>query len=332
MYPADGRKLPDIHTHPAELRDELQGALGQFPLFRFWGPAADITSTRWIGKSALHVFGKYKPTLTLVYLPHLDYNLQRLGPVHPAIAQEVAQVDEVCGELIDTAQSAGAHVVALSEYGITDVSRPVHINRALRQAGWLRVREELGASNLMPGRPTLRGRDTRSRMSTWRPVIGGQGANLSRVPGVDVSGRGRQARIGLDHPRSGELVAIARPDSWFTTTTSWTMQRAGLARTVDIHRNRVTTRWSYHRSGAAACQAAHRAATGTEEARHALSDGRDSLVTRSFARPPDRSRWGRCHHSAALAKDGPPRAGRGPAVHSSSAVLCRRRTGGSRRQ
>ncbi|MGH8694605.1 MAG: alkaline phosphatase family protein, partial [Burkholderiales bacterium] len=80
MYPADGRKLPDIHTHPADLRDELQGALGQFPLFRFWGPAADITSTRWIGKSALHVFGKFKPTLTLVYLPHLDYNLQRLGP------------------------------------------------------------------------------------------------------------------------------------------------------------------------------------------------------------------------------------------------------------
>src|SRR6185503_7344286 len=56
MYPADGRKLPDIHTNPAELRDELQQRLGQFPLFRFWGPAADITSTRWIGKCALDVF------------------------------------------------------------------------------------------------------------------------------------------------------------------------------------------------------------------------------------------------------------------------------------
>ena len=72
MYPADGRKLPDIYTYPADLRGELQGALGQFPLFRFWGPAADIVSSRWIGKAALHVFEKLHPTLTLVYLPHLD--------------------------------------------------------------------------------------------------------------------------------------------------------------------------------------------------------------------------------------------------------------------
>ena len=46
MYLADGRKLPDIHTHPSGLRDELQGALGPFPLFRFWGPGADIASSR----------------------------------------------------------------------------------------------------------------------------------------------------------------------------------------------------------------------------------------------------------------------------------------------
>jgi predicted AlkP superfamily pyrophosphatase or phosphodiesterase len=107
MYPADGRKLPDIHTHPSALRDELQHELGQFPLFRFWGPAADIVSTRWIGKSAQHVLEKNHPTLTLVYLPHLDYNLQRLGPNHPKIAQDVAQVDEVCGELIQARSVPG---------------------------------------------------------------------------------------------------------------------------------------------------------------------------------------------------------------------------------
>jgi hypothetical protein len=50
MYLADGRKLPDIYTHPAELRDELQGTLGEFPLFRFWGPGADIESSRWIAR------------------------------------------------------------------------------------------------------------------------------------------------------------------------------------------------------------------------------------------------------------------------------------------
>ena len=108
MYTADGRKLPDVYTHPAELRDELQRDLGQFPLFRFWGPTADIESTRWIGQSALRVFERHRPTLTLVYLPHLDYNLQRFGPNFPGIARDVAAVDEVCGELIAAAEREGA--------------------------------------------------------------------------------------------------------------------------------------------------------------------------------------------------------------------------------
>lgn len=37
MYPADGRKLPDIYSQPENLRSRLQIDLGQFPLFNFWG-------------------------------------------------------------------------------------------------------------------------------------------------------------------------------------------------------------------------------------------------------------------------------------------------------
>jgi len=151
MYTADGRKLPDVYTHPAALRDELQQRLGQFPLFKFWGPGAGIESSRWIAHSALHVLEHQRPTLTLVYLPHLDYDLQRFGPNHPAIPAQVAEVDALCGLLIEKARRAGAHVVALSEYGITEVSRPVHINRALRQAGWLKVRVEQGREQLDAG-------------------------------------------------------------------------------------------------------------------------------------------------------------------------------------
>ena len=241
MYPADGRKLPDIHTRPAELRDELQSALGQFPLFRFWGPTADIVSTRWIAKSALQVFGQHQPTLTLVYLPHLDYNLQRLGPHHPAIARDVAQVDEVCGELIDAAQRAGAHVVALSEYGITEVSRPVHINRALRQAGWLRVRDELGRDQLDAGASEAFAVADHQIAHVYvaRPDLVDGVANVLRaLPGVErVLDEAGKREMGLDHPRSGELVAIARADSWFTYYHFLDDARApDYARTVDIHR------------------------------------------------------------------------------------------------
>ncbi len=241
MYPADGRKLPDVYTYPPELRDELQAAIGEFPLFRFWGPAADMTSTNWIGRSTQHVFGKYRPTLTLVYLPHLDYNLQRLGPNHPDIARDVAQVDAVCGELIEMAKRAGAHVVALSEYGITEVSRPVHINRALRQAGWLRVREELGREQLDAGASEAFALSDHqiAHVYVQRPELVNKVADLLRsLPGVErVLDEAGKREMGLDHPRSGELVAISRADSWFTYYHFLDDAKApDYARTVDIHR------------------------------------------------------------------------------------------------
>lgn len=241
MYPADGRKLPDIYTQPAGLRDELQSKLGEFPLFRFWGPAADILSSRWIAQSALHVFEKDKPTLTLVYLPHLDYSLQRLGPHHPAIAAEVARIDEVCGELIAAAQRAGAHVVALSEYGITEVSRPVHINRALRRAGWLRIRNELGREQLDAGASDAFAVADHQIAHVYvsRPEIIDEVRHmLQALPGVErVLDADGKREYGIDHPRSGELVAIARADSWFTYYHFLEDALApDYARTVDIHR------------------------------------------------------------------------------------------------
>ena len=142
MYPADGRKVPDLHTHPAALRDELQAELGTFPLFKFWGPAADISCSAWIGRCAARVWERQKPTLSLVYLPHLDYNLQRLGPNHPDIAKDLRAVDVICGELIDQARKDGAAIIVLSEYGITDVSGAVPVNQTLRREGLLAARRE----------------------------------------------------------------------------------------------------------------------------------------------------------------------------------------------
>src|SRR5262245_47693660 len=154
MYPADGRKIPDVYTHPPELRTDLQSRLGTFPLFEFWGPRASIRSTQWIADAAKAVDERFNATLTLVYLPHLDYNLQRVGPSAAAAAEDLRQVDAVCGDLIRFFESRGAQVVVLSEYGLTDVSQPVHINRALRAHGLLAVREELGRDVLDPGAST----------------------------------------------------------------------------------------------------------------------------------------------------------------------------------
>ncbi|MDE2612069.1 MAG: alkaline phosphatase family protein [Burkholderiales bacterium] len=241
MYLADGRKLPDIHTHPAALRDELQQRLGEFPLFRFWGPGADIVSSQWIAASALHVMREQRPTLTLVYLPHLDYDLQRLGPHHEGIAAQVAAVDALCAPLIEEARRQGAHVIALSEYGITEVSRPVHINRALRRAGWLKVRSERGLEQLDAGASDAFAVADHQIAHVYvaRPeLLPEVAACLAALPGVEavLDEAGKRA-AGIDHPRAGELVALAAADSWFTYYHFLDDAKApDFARCVEIHR------------------------------------------------------------------------------------------------
>lgn len=241
MYPADGRKIPDIYTDPPELRDELQQRLGRFPLFHFWGPTADIRSSRWIADCARHVYDSRRPTLTLVYLPHLDYNLQRLGPDDPRISSDLREIDAVCGELIEYAERDGTRVIVLSEYGITPVRDGVHVNRVLRAAGLLRVREELGRELLDAGASEAFAVADHQVAHVYarRPErIPEVRRILEQIPGVErVLGEEEKRAEGLDHPRSGELVAVSEPDRWFTYYYWQDEERApDFARTVDIHR------------------------------------------------------------------------------------------------
>ena len=241
-YPADGRKIFDSYSRPPELRDRLQQELGTFPLLHFWGPGADITSSRWIADASLRVMSEHNPTLTLVYLPHLDYNLQRLGPHDPRIAEDLRLVDAEAGKLIDVARNRGAEVVVLSEYAVTEVDRPVHINCILREHGYLEVRRE------PPGWETLDAGASRAfavadhqvahvyvrRAEDVAPVA----ELLRKSDGIDlVLDRNQQAEFAIDHPRSGELLAVAAPGSWFTYY-FWLDDSLApdYARTVDIHR------------------------------------------------------------------------------------------------
>ncbi len=243
MYPADGRKLPDVYTQPSELRDELNGRLGPFPLFRFWGPAADIVSSRWIADAALHVMATRRPTLALVYLPHLDYVLQRVGPRSdlPEVQRELRQVDALCGELIEHARVTGRRVLIVSEYGITAVSGAVHLNRALREAGWLRVREELGRELLDAGASDAFAVVDHQLAHVYvrrSELLGEVRALVEGLDGVESVWGSEDKRVhGLDHPRSGELVALTRADRWFSYYYWRDPERApDFARTVDIHR------------------------------------------------------------------------------------------------
>jgi len=244
MYPADGRKIPDHYAQPVQLHDELDAKLGQFPLFKFWGPLTDISSTEWIAKATLHVMQTRNPTLALTYLPHLDYNLQRFGPdlAHPRVQQDLREIDAVCGTLIDYAASSGRDMIVVSEYGITPVTDAVHINRALRKAGLIAVRpEEFGCEVLDPGASAAFAVADHQIAHVYvndRSRIGEVRALLEKLDGVErVLDEAGKREMGLDHERSGELVAISQADRWFSYY-YWLDDRLApdFARTVDIHR------------------------------------------------------------------------------------------------
>jgi len=240
-YLADGRKMPDCYTYPASLRDELQHELGTFPLFQFWGPGANIKSTQWIADASVLTDKKYNPTLTLIYLPHLDYCLQKFGQDMSAISKELNLIDRVVEGLVSHYTQAGAKIVLLSEYGITNVDRPVHINRALREAGLLQIRIERSLELLDAGAsPAFAVADHQIAhvYLNDKAVAQKVRALLEKLPGVERVLDKEQQRIAhLDHSRSGDFVVVADERSWFTYYFWQDDAKApDYARVVDIHK------------------------------------------------------------------------------------------------
>jgi predicted AlkP superfamily pyrophosphatase or phosphodiesterase len=240
-YLADGRKIPDVYSHPAKLREGLQAELGPFPLFEFWGPKTSIRSSQWIADAAKTIERKSAPTLSLVYLPHLDYCLQKYGQHNQHIASDLREIDNLVRDLVQFYQQREVQVILLSEYGITDVSRPVSLNRVLRQHGWLQVRVERGLELLDAGASSafavadhqvahLYLKDSRDLQEVKTLIESVEG--VSKVWGNEEKGN-----HGLDHSRSGDLVVLAEADSWFTYYYWLDDDKApDFARTVDIHR------------------------------------------------------------------------------------------------
>src|SRR4051794_4150284 len=205
-YGADGNKAFGVHGSPPGMTERLERSLGPFPFATFWGPMAGLPCTQWIARCAAAVVRDERPDLTLVYLPHLDYDPQRFGPSGCDMARLAGELDAACAPLLDRARSAGARVWVVSEYGHCDVQRPVLLNRVLREA------------NLLAARPGPFGETLDTFTSRAFAVCDHQVAHvyvreprdlapvreiLAGQPGVDrVLAGDQRHEIGLDHPRS----------------------------------------------------------------------------------------------------------------------------------
>ena len=101
LYRSDGLKAFDIHSQPMNVRDQVKKDLGDFPFPSFWGPRAGVESSRWIADATRWIENRHQPDLNLIYLPHLDYDLQRYGPHDPKYGKALSEIDEIAGSLID---------------------------------------------------------------------------------------------------------------------------------------------------------------------------------------------------------------------------------------
>ncbi|MEW6427119.1 MAG: nucleotide pyrophosphatase/phosphodiesterase family protein [Thermodesulfobacteriota bacterium] len=240
---SDDGMIQWCYSKPVGYYEELCETLGEFNLMHYWGPLAGIASSRWIAGAAVETMKRQRPELMLVYLPHLDYNMQRLGPSHPEIGRDVALIDAEVGRIVQAVEEMGlggeTTFVVLSEYRFYDVAGDVPLNRILRRHGLLAVR-------------TIAGREYLDiEMSPAFAMVDHQLAHvyvregyrerveqvLAATAGIDrVLDRAGRKALGIDHPRAGDLVAVADKDRWFSYY--WWEDRAReppFARHVDIH-------------------------------------------------------------------------------------------------
>ena len=240
IHKADGGMISSCYAQPAGLYEELAGKLGAFDLMSYWGPMASVKSSQWIAAAAREVFEKLSPDLLMVYLPHLDYPLQKYGPDGPELQAELRQADALVAEIRDWAAAGGAELVALSEYGMTNVSGAITPNRVLREAGLLEVREVEGMEllDLHASKAFAMADHQVAHIYARKEAVHHAQAALAATDGVEtILGPEEKADMGIDHPRSGELIAVSRPDKWFAYYWWQDADRApDFARTVDIHR------------------------------------------------------------------------------------------------
>lgn len=238
-YSCDGNKAFGIHGTPHGFTQELEQNLGTFPFPAFWGPEAGARSSEWIARATEHTLKHKKPDLAMAYIPHLDYDLQRFGGTGEHITRNMQELEQILSPLLGTARELGYKIMIVSEYGISDVEQPVFINNILREADFLQVRPGPFGEIL----ETFNSRAFAVADHQIAHIYVKNAADIAPVKKLLQSTKGiatvlegkDRAELSLEHPRSGELVALANQNSWFT----WQYHKdtpPDFAGTVDIHR------------------------------------------------------------------------------------------------
>ena len=237
-----GGMIMDCYSQPRELYSRLSAQQHAFSLRHYWGPLASSKSSEWITQAMLTLLATPDtPDLCFVYLPGLDYDLQRFGPTHPRSTAALKVICREIEQLVSAATRNGYETAIFGDYAINAVTLgAVFPNRALKNAGLFTTRNIKGrqypdfyqspAFALVDHQIAL--------INCLQPdALPKVSATLRALAGVDkIWNRAEQAELGLDHQRTGDLLISAKPGAWFAYPWWQTAREApDYATHVDIH-------------------------------------------------------------------------------------------------
>jgi len=240
----EDRMIMWCYSRPPGLYEKISYEIGKFDLSTYWGPLASNKSSEWIGKASELVLERQKPNILFTYIPHLDYIFQREGIFPKNLKEEIRFVDNIVGNIMKKTIDLGirdqTQFVILSEYGFSDVTSDIPINRVFREHGLLAVRE-------IEGREYIDFEYSLAFAMVDHQVahiyVRGTGVQqvkriLDAIEGIDtVLDEEGKKLMNIDHERSGDLIAISDKDRWFSYYWWFEEEKSPpFANRVDIHR------------------------------------------------------------------------------------------------
>ena len=232
------------YSKPVGYYEALKQKYGEFNLATYWGPLASYKSSDWITQAACDTIENERPNLMFAYMPHVDYSAQRFGKNSNEVREDLKRADQLVGgvlqKTIDLGIKDDTQFIIFSEYGFNDVLYHIPLNRILRDAGLLSVRTinnkeyidfEYSKAFAMVDHQIAHIYINNASAEQIKKV-------LEKIEGVErvLSGEDMKT-LKINHERSGDLIAVANKDMWFSYYWWYENEKApNFATTVDIHR------------------------------------------------------------------------------------------------
>lgn len=238
----DGKTLTACWSAPGGLYEELVATLGPFPLQHYWGPMSGLPASQWILRAAQEVWRKHRPALQLVYLPHMDYNLQRRGPQDPSVIHDLQSLDAAMGPLMEDIRHSGGIPIIVGDYSMTAVNTPILPNLAFRQANLLATRPDENGKLLVDFDRSAAFAMVDHQIAHVYCQAGRRDEVvrlLRTLGGIErlLVEPAELAEAGLTSGRSGDIIALASANAWFAH--DWWLadaEKPAWQFSVDIHR------------------------------------------------------------------------------------------------